>query len=158
MSRRYGKKWGYSEPRQAPTKEDMARLESISKSHIAARLTDFGFTVTDISKSSPFDLLATFPHYSLAVNVRHRWSKSRISIHRHEITARIENSIKVDDKILVFCTPQLADCYISLSRLYNTPDKSGFDIYVVGEYYVIERYTTNSLSALRKILESSEHL
>jgi len=136
----------------------MARLDTMSKKHIAYRLSSFGFVVTDISKTSPFDLLATYPYYSLAVDVRHRWSKARISIHKHQVTARLEYGLEVDDKILVFCTPNLADSYISLSRLYNTPESSGYGIYIVGEYYIIERHSTNSLSLLRKILESSKYL
>lgn len=158
MSRRYGKKWRYSAFREAPTDENMVRLENISKNHIAERLADFGFTTADISDSSPFDILATSPYYSLAIDIRYRWSKSRISIHKHQVIARVKYKLDVDDKLLVFCTPNLVDSYISLNRLYKTLESSSCGIYIVGEYYIVERYTTSSLSTLRKILESSKYL
>lgn len=131
----------------------MAKLNSISKDHIADRLSSFGFTITDISRSSPFDLLAVSPYYSLAVDVRHRWSKSSISIHKHEVTARLEYKLEVDDKILVFCTPRLADSYIKLSTLQSITETSCHNLYLLNNYYIIERHITHSLAEIRKILE-----
>lgn len=158
MSNRYGKRWQYSDSRPIPTIAELTNLNTESKELIASKLSSFGFDITDISESSPFDLLAKHPHFSVAVDVRHRWSKSRISIHRHQIIARMEYDIEVDDKIMVFSTPNFADSYISLSTLLGTSESSGYGVYLLGEYYIIERHSTVSLSMLRKILEVSHLL
>ena len=166
MSRRYGKWWSFSRPRQRLEGTEELRIGKEYESYIADKLTDMQFKVTDISTRTykdkngkdrfyPFDLLAESPYYSLAIDVKYRRSKAPISIHNYVVKGQLsfDLGVKVDDRIYVFCTPNLADSYIKMSTLLSITEKSCNGLYLLGGYYIIERHMTHSLSEIRKVRE-----
>lgn len=166
MSRRFGKWWKYSRARERLGKTEEWKIGKEYESHIASKLTSFGFEVTDISLQTykdksgesrfyPFDLLAESPHYSLAIDVKYRRSKAPISIHQYIVAGQMSFDLgtEVDDRVYVFCTPGLADSYIKMSTLQAITEKSSMGLYILGGYYIIERHTTHSLTEIRKIKE-----
>lgn len=167
MSRRYGNWHRYSSTRERLDGSEELRIGKEYEKSVADRLTaDMQFNVTDVSMLTyknaneedryyPFDLIAVSPYYSLAIDVKYRRSKAPISIPQYQVIFQSNFSlgIEVDDRIYVFCTPNLPDSYIKMSELLPITESSSMGLYLLGGSYIIERQMTHSLSLIRKIRE-----
>lgn len=133
------------------------RIGKLEEVRIANYLTDIGYKVTDISKErsaeqywSPFDLLAESKYYSFLADVKYRSSRGGIPIDSEKVDfwlAYKRPNTKVDDRIVIICTPGRQDGFVSVSDMQ--------DFYVLRNSFMVPRESLKSIVVLRKILEHS---
>ena len=136
-------------------REERYRVGKLEEIRIAEYLVSIGYKVTDISMErgeqcywSPFDLLVESKYYSFFADIKYRSSRGGIPIDSEKVDFWLDYkrpNTKVDDRIVIICTPGRQDSYISVSDIQS--------FYVLHNSFMISRESLKSIAVLRKILE-----
>lgn len=145
------------EAERAFQKSERYRIGKLEEIRMFNYLTDIGYKVTDISMEqdehhhwSPFDLLVESKYYSFFADIKYRSSRGGVPIDSEKVDwwlAYERPGTKVNDRIVIICTPGRQDSFMSI------PDIEGF--YNLRNSFMIPRESLKSIVILRKILEHS---